>query len=57
MFPIPGLDGGSIFFVLLRMITGDSKTDSVEGIIHMVGIFLLFGLMIVVTFNDVFKLF
>lgn len=57
MFPIPGLDGGRIFFVLLRMITGDSITDSVEGIIHMVGIFLLFGLMIVVTFNDVFKLF
>ena len=50
-------DGGRIIFVLYTMISGRKVSQKVEGTIHLVGLALLFGLMIYVTFNDVTRIF
>ena len=57
MLPLPALDGGRIIFVLISVITGRPVSQKVEGTVHFVGIMLLFGLMIYVTFNDITRLF
>lgn len=57
LIPLPALDGGRI---VLRLIEGATKKKfkpETEGAIHFVGLALLLILMVVVTFNDVSKLF
>jgi regulator of sigma E protease len=53
LLPLPALDGGRIVFLIIRIFTGKRISDSLEGKIHLVGIVLLFGLMIYITFIDV----
>lgn len=53
MLPLPALDGGRLLFIIARKITGKAITDDMEGKIHFIGILLLFGLMIYVTWNDI----
>jgi len=54
LLPLPALDGGRIVFVLLEMIRGGRRVSAkTEGIIHTVGFFLLIGLMVGITFNDI----
>lgn len=57
LLPLPALDGGRLVFILIEAITGKSVPRKAEGIIHAVGIILLFALMIVVLFKDIFALF
>ena len=57
LLPIPAMDGGRLVFILIEGITGKPVSRKVEGIIHAVGIILLFILMIVVLFKDLFALF
>lgn len=57
MLPLPALDGGRIIFVIISMITGRPVSQKVEGTVHFVGIMLLFGLMVYVTFNDITRIF
>lgn len=56
LLPIPALDGGRILFFLIEGISGKRLPQKVEGIIHMIGFALLMLLMVVVLFNDIFKL-
>ena len=56
MLPLPALDGGRILIVLVCWITGKAVSPKVEGIIHAVGIVLLLGLAVLVTFSDIRKL-
>lgn len=53
MLPFPALDGGRLLFMVIRLFTGKAISDETEGKIHFVGIMLLFGLMIYITFQDV----
>jgi len=61
LLPIPALDGGRIFFVLVnsifKLITGKQIDPKYEGYIHTVGLILLLALMLVVAVSDVWKLF
>ena len=57
MLPLPALDGGRILFVIIRMITGKAISDQMEGMVHAVGMVLLIGLMVFVTWNDIVRLF
>jgi len=57
LLPLPALDGGRIVFTLIEGITGKALPPEKEGIIHFVGIILLFGLMIFVTYNDIVRCF
>jgi regulator of sigma E protease len=60
MLPIPALDGGHIFFLLvtwaIESITKKKIDPKYEAYIHAAGLVLLLGLMALVTFNDIVKL-
>ena len=57
LLPIPALDGGRILFLIIEKIKGSKVDVKVENIIHTVGFALLMLLMLVITFNDIIKLF
>ena len=57
LFPVPALDGGRIVFILIEMIFRRPVPQKYEGVIHFVGIIILFALMILVLFKDLFTLF
>jgi regulator of sigma E protease len=57
LLPFPALDGGRIVFLLIEAIRRKPVNPKWEGYINMAGLLLLFGLMIVVTFKDVWNLF
>lgn len=53
LLPIPGLDGGKIFFVLLKVITCGRINDESEYKATLVGMFILICIFVFVTINDV----
>lgn len=56
LLPIPALDGGRLVFLLIELIIGKPVPRKVEATIHMVGLFLLLGLMVLVTIFDILGL-
>jgi len=54
LLPIPALDGGRLLFVIPEFF-GIKVNKKIEEKIHMVGMLILFGLMIIIVFNDIFK--
>ena len=61
LLPIPALDGGRIFsmlvFALIALIIRRKPNPKIESYIHAGGLVLLLGLMAFVMFNDIYKLF
>ena len=57
LLPIPALDGGRLVFLIIEAIRGKRIDPNKEGFVHFIGIVLLLGLMVVVMFNDIRKLF
>lgn len=57
ILPIPGLDGGRLFFILLEAVIGRKINPKVEGYFHAIGMALLIGLLLLVTIKDVTQLF
>ena len=57
LLPLPALDGGHIFLILIEMVTRRKVPPNVAGLIDFVGLFLLLLLMVAVTFKDIFALF
>ncbi len=61
MLPIPALDGGHIFSMLVFWLIGKlirkQPSPKIESYIHAAGLVLLLGLMAFVMFNDIRKLF
>lgn len=55
--PIPAFDGGRILFLIIEKIKGSPINAKVENIIHSVGFVLLMILMVVITYNDIIRLF
>ena len=53
LLPIPAMDGGRLVFLVIEGIRGKPISREKEGLIHFVGLILLFGLIILLTFNDV----
>ena len=56
LFPLPALDGGRILFLGISALIRRPIPEKVEGIIHAVGILLLFALMIFITGKDIVAL-
>ena len=52
MLPIPALDGGRLFFVILEGIRGRRIPPEREAAYHFVGILVLLTLMVIISFND-----
>lgn len=57
LLPLPALDGGRLLFVGLEAIRGKPIDPQKEGIVHFIGFALLMLLMLVVTWNDIQRLF
>ncbi len=57
LLPIPALDGGRMIFLLIEVIVGKPVPEKYEGIVELVGAIFLIGLMVVVLFHDVGRLF
>lgn len=57
LLPLPALDGGRLFFLIVEAVRRKKIDPEKEGMVHFVGIMLLMGLMVVVMFNDIRKLF
>ncbi|MDP4177355.1 MAG: RIP metalloprotease RseP [Bacillota bacterium] len=53
LLPIPALDGGWIFFLLIEIITRRKIDDNKMGIINYIGFSLLMALMVLVTIKDI----
>lgn len=54
-FPLPALDGGRVMFLLIEKIRGKSINSHVESVIHNIGLYLLFLLVIVITYRDIIR--
>ncbi len=57
VLPLPALDGGRLLFVIVEMIIRRPLNQQFELITNAIGFFLLIGLIIIITFNDVIHLF
>lgn len=57
LLPIPALDGGRIVFIAYEAITKRKPNQKVENVLHTVVFFLLMGLLVFVTYNDILRLF
>ena len=57
ILPIPGLDGGHIVLLLYEGIVGRQPSAKVLDVIEKIGLFLLFGLMILAFSNDIMRFF
>ena len=57
LLPLPAFDGGHILFIIIEKIKGSPVDPELEGKIHTVGLILLMLLMVVVTINDIIRLF
>ena len=56
LLPLPALDGGRAFFLLIEMIIRRPVSRKYEGVVHAIGLVLLLLLMAVVTFSDIWKM-
>src|SRR5438067_2016596 len=52
LLPIPALDGGRLFFVILEWIRGRRIPPEREAAYHFVGIVVLLSIMVIISFND-----
>lgn len=57
LLPLPALDGGRLAFLLYEGITRKKVNAKVENIIHSIGLILLMGLFVFISFNDILRCF
>jgi regulator of sigma E protease len=52
LLPLPALDGGRIIFVLVEAVRGRRIDPAKEGVVHLIGMALLLGLMLIITIQE-----
>lgn len=57
LLPIPALDGSRLVFLLIEAVRRKPIKPEYEAYVHFAGFILLMGLMVVVTFHDITRLF
>lgn len=57
VLPIPALDGGRLFFILIEAATGKKVNQRFESIAHAIGMAILLGLIALITLQDLSRLF
>ncbi len=57
LVPFPGFDGSHIAFSILHLIRGKRIPPRYEGWIHAVGFIILIALLLLITYNDIVRLF
>ena len=56
LLPIPGLDGGHIFFTLYEIVSGRKPGEKFLVVAQLIGMILIFGLMFLAFGNDISRL-
>lgn len=57
VLPIPALDGGRAFFILVEFVLGKKINPRLEGYIHALGMAFLLALILLITLKDISQLF
>lgn len=57
LLPIPAFDGGHILFIIIEKIKGSPVKPELENKIHSIFLILLMLLMVIITINDIIRLF
>ncbi|MFC0188862.1 RIP metalloprotease RseP [Fictibacillus aquaticus] len=57
LLPLPALDGGRLLFLGFEALRGKPVDPQKEGLVHFIGFAFLMLLMLVVTWNDIHKIF
>ncbi|MDD4318903.1 MAG: M50 family metallopeptidase [Candidatus Peribacteraceae bacterium] len=57
ILPLPALDGGRLLFVLVELVRRKPANRQFEITTNLVGFLLLIGLILVITYNDIIRLF
>ena len=57
LIPFPALDGSRAAFAAYELVTRRPIPPAREGMIHLIGFFILLGLMLLVTYQDILRLF
>ncbi len=57
ILPFPALDGGRLLFLGIEKVKGSPVNTKIENAVNALGFVLLIGLMVLVTFRDVSRLF
>ncbi|OGH21530.1 MAG: RIP metalloprotease RseP [Candidatus Levybacteria bacterium RIFCSPLOWO2_01_FULL_38_13] len=56
ILPIPALDGGRLFFILIEAITGKKVSSKFESMAHAIGMAILLALIAFITLSDIIRL-
>lgn len=56
LLPLPALDGGRLFFMVIEMVFRKPVPRKYEGWVHAIGLVLLMLLMVVISFSDILRL-
>jgi regulator of sigma E protease len=56
LFPIPALDGSRLVFLAVEGVRGRPINPEKENFLHFIGFVLLIGLMILITYQDVWRI-
>lgn len=57
LLPLPALDGGRLFFLIVEFIRRKPINIEKENKIHQVGLFILLGFLAILTVNDLLRIF
>ena len=56
LLPLPALDGGRLVFLIVEAIRRKPVPPEKEGMVHGIGMLLLLGLIVVITWQDIARL-
>ncbi len=57
LLPIPGLDGSRLIFLLIEALRRKPVPQKIEAYVHMAGYLALIGLVIILTYKDIMRIF
>ena len=56
LIPLPALDGSRLVFLAVEGLRGKPIDPKKEGLVHFIGLMLLLGLMLLITYHDIINL-
>lgn len=56
ILPIPALDGGRLFFIVIEAVFRKKVSPKVEGYAHAIGMALLLALIVLITLHDIIRI-
>ena len=57
ILPIPALDGGRLFFIIIEAVTRRKVDQKIEGYAHAIGMAILLALILLITLHDLVRVF